>query len=535
MFKTAKKRKYVDNEPPLTYNYTNILSERGSNMEKIKTFLDSKIIKSGAEEGACLTWRETLSYALGRGAQGMCTGMTSSKYVNFFITNILFKTLKNEDAMSVASRIRFYCGIFDAVNDPVMGVIVDRTRTKNGQMRPYIKWAPFFVAVVMVMFFVGSGNAPLWLNILYTTVLFIGLDVTYTAFDIPMGALAFSITPDGVERTKLFGVSSIVRSVVGAVPMVFVAGASLLPYFKSHTAQSYLVSACVSAAGIIILTRFTYKNTKERVVHHEDTPSVKTCFSLLFKNQPLMMLFLANIAFVFCKIPEQVSAYFVSDLMFNRKYNIFIDVIKFPGSLLAGLFVPLIIRKFGKRIDTRRFYQLCCVGAVCIHVIFALVTCNGLMQKQPEASVSLLIGIMTVLFTGLSAIPMEFKNLIQKEMEAETVDYVEYKTGTRVEGVMLSIMSFTGKLENTFSASIGLNILSKTGYIKHEEGSVAQNDQTRWALFIMTTLIPVVGYLLMLVPMHFYKITGRKHREMLEELTLRRAAIAEEEAEKETV
>ena len=134
---------------------------------------------------------------------------------------------------------------------------------------------------------------------------------------------------------------------------------------------------------------------------------------------------------------------------------------------------------------------------------------------------------MTVLFTGFSVIPMEFKNLIQKEMEAETVDYVEYKTGTRVEGVMLSIMSFTGKLENTFSASIGLNILSKTGYIKHEEGSVAQNDSTRWALFIMTTLIPVVGYLLMLVPMHFYKITGQKHREMMAELSERRAAIAQ--------
>ena len=502
-------------------------------MSRLADLLNTKIIRNTetGEEG-CLTWRETVSYALGRGAQGMCTGMTSSKYVNFFITNILFKTLGDQAAMNVASKIRFFCGIFDAINDPVMGVVVDRTRTKDGQMRPYIKWAPFFVAAVMVMFFVGSGNAPLWLNILYTTILFVGLDVTYTAFDIPMGALAFSITPDGVERTKLFGISSIVRSVVGAIPMVFVAGASLLPYFKSHTAQSYLVSAVVSAAGIIILTRFTYKNTRERVVHHEDTPSVKTCFSLLFKNQPLMMLFLANIAFVFCKIPEQVSAYFVSDLMFNRKYNIFIDIIKFPGSLLAGLLVPVIIRKFREKLDSRRFYQICCLSAICIHLLFAAVTYNGLMNKGTQASVSLLIGIMIVLFTGLSAIPLEFKNLIQKEMEAETVDYVEYKTGTRVEGVMLSIMSFTGKLENTFSASIGLRVLSKTGYIKHEEGSVAQNDMTRWALFIMTTLIPVVGYLLMLVPMHFYKITGKKHREMMAELTERRAAIEQEAEEK---
>ena len=496
-------------------------------MGRIKDFLDAKIVKNDVGEETYLTWRETISYALGRGAQGMCSGMTSSKYVNFFITNVLFKKIKN--SMGVASKIRFFCGIFDAINDPIMGVIVDKTNTKDGKMRPYIKWAPFFVSLVMVLFFVGSANAPAWFNILYTTILFVGLDVTYTAFDIPMGALAFSITPNGVERTKLFGISSIIRSVVGALPQVFVAGAALLPYFKTHTPQSYLTSACVSAVCIIVFTRITYKNTKERVIHREDTPSVKECFSLLFKNQPLFMLFLSNIFFVLCKIPEQVSAYFVSDLMFNRKYNIFIDVIKFPGFLLAGLIVPVIVEKMGKNADSRRIYRFCCVAAIFVHCLFAGVTYSALMKKGADTQVSLLFGIVVVLFTGLSVIPLEFKNLIQKEMEAETVDYVEYKTGKRVEGIMLSIMSFTGKIENTFSASIGLSVLGKTGYIEHAEGSVAQNEKTRWALFIMTTIVPALGYLLMLIPMHFYKITGEKHHEIMQELAVRRAALADAE------
>lgn len=495
------------------------------NLGKIKNFLDGKLVKNDVGEETYLTWRETISYALGRGAQGMCSGMTSSKYVNFFITNVLFKNLEN--GMGIASKIRFFCGIFDAINDPIMGVIVDRTNTKNGKMRPYIKWAPFFVSLVMVLFFIGSSEAPAWFNILYTTILFVGLDVTYTAFDIPMGALAFSITPSGVERTKLFGISSIIRSVVGALPQVFVAGAALLPYFKDHTAESYLTSACVSAAFIIIFTRLTYKNTRERAVHSEDTPSVKECFSLLFKNQPLFMLFLSNIFFILCKIPEQVSAYFVSDLMFDRKYNIFIDVIKFPGFLLAGLIVPVIVEKLGKNSDSRRIYRICCISAIFVHALFAVVTYNALIKKSADAPVSLVFGIIIVLFTGLSVIPLEFKNLIQKEMEAETVDYVEYKTGKRVEGIMLSIMSFTGKIENTFSASIGLSVLGKTGYVEHAEGSVAQNESTRWALFIMTTIIPAAGYLLMLIPMHFYKITGQKHNEMMKVILERRAALAQ--------
>lgn len=504
-------------------------------MGRIGEFLDSKIIKKDVGEETVLTWRETMSYALGRGAQGMNTSMTSSKYINKFLTDVLFVKLKNP--MNVASKIRLFCGIFDAINDPVMGIIVDKTRTKDGQMRPYIKWAPIFVSIVMIMFFIGSSNMPGWVNIAYATFLFVMLDVTYTAFDIPMGALAFSITPSGVERTKLFGVSSITRSVVGALPQVFIAAGGLLPYFKDHTAKAYLTSAIISAIGIFFLTRLTYKNTQERIEHKEDAPSVKDCFKMLFKNRPLFMLFLGNIFFVLCKIPEQVSYYFVYDLMSNGKYNVFIDVVKFPGFLLAGLIVPKIVEKLGEKSDSRRIYQLCCIAAIIIHLLFAGLTYNGLMNKTAGSSASVLTAIMVVFFTGLSTIPLEFKNLIQKEMEAETVDYIEWKTGNRADGTMLSIMSFTGKIENTFSSAIGLKILALTGYAAHSDGTIAQNPQTNWALFIMTTLVPAVGYLLMLIPMHFYNITAKSHREMMAELKIRREelAMARANAEAETM
>lgn len=499
----------------------------------VKDFLDSKIVKTDVGEETVLTWRETLSYAVGRGAQGMNTSMTSSKYINFFLTNVLFKKLK--DPMGTASKIRLFCGIFDAINDPIMGVIVDKTRTKDGQMRPYIKWAPIFVSIVMILFFIGSADASPVFNIIYTTILFIGLDVTYTAFDIPMGALAFSITPSGIERTKLFGISSIIRSVLGALPQVFVAGAALLPYFNDHTPQAYLTSAIVSAIGIVFLTRLTYKNTKERAEHKEDVPSVAECFSLLFKNRPLLMLFLGNIFFVICKIAEQVSFYFVADLMFDRKYNVFIDVVKFPGFLFAGLLVPKIVELLGRKADSKKFYQACCGVAILLHVLFAATTFNGLMNKPVGESVSLGIGIIVVIFTGLTAIPLEFKNLIQKEMEAETVDYIEWKTGTRVEGIMLSIMSFTGKIENTISSSVGLAVLGFTGYIQHTEGSLVQNTQTNWALFLLTTLVPAIGYLLMLVPMHFYNITGDGHRKMMKEIMEKREKIKAENETKAAV
>lgn len=489
--------------------------------EKQKS-LDRKIVTADVGEQTYLTWRETLSYAAGRGAQGMSTSMTASKYVNFFITDVLQIEMKH------ASRIRLYCGVFDAINDPMMGVLVDKTRTKYGKMRPYIKFAPYFVALFMLLFFIGSSGLSYGFKLALTIAAFVGLDVTYTAFDVPMGALAFSMTPNGTERTKLYGVASIGRMVLGAIPTVLVAAAKWLPYFNTHLDHAYRTAAVLSAVFIILLTRLTFRNTVERMEHHEETPSLKDCLRLLLTNRPLLMLVLCNLLFVIIKVSDQVSFYFAYDSLFEARYNVFLDVAKFPGSFLAGIFVPVIVEKLGARSDSRRFYQVCCALGAAVNGLFALCTYGGLMKKPADAPVTLFTGILVVAFTALATFPLEFKNLMQKEMEAETVDYVEWKSGKRVEGTMLSIMSFTGKLEGSLSSAIALRILDFTKYTEHtQDVSTVQNPQTRLALFLMTTLLPAVGYLLMLIPIHFYNITGDGHRQMMKEILARRAAQGE--------
>ncbi|MBR5410675.1 MAG: MFS transporter [Clostridia bacterium] len=489
-------------------------------MFSLKGFLNRKIVTKDVGEETYINWKEALSYAAGRGAQGMTTSMTASKYVNYFITNVL------KIDMMHASRIRLFCGIFDAVNDPIMGVLVDKTRTKYGKMRPYIKFAPYFVALFILLFFIGSDNLSYGMKLALTVFAFVGLDVTYTAFDVPMGALAFSMTPNGTERTKLYGVSAIGRMILGAIPTGLVAFAAWLPYFKDHLDKAYLTAAVASAAFVILLTRFTFRNTRERLEHHEETPGLKECLRLLVSNRPLLMLFLGNLVFILIKVPEQVSFYFAYDSLYAPKYNGFLDIAKAPGSVLAAVIVPLIVEKLGEKADSRRFYQACCVVGALVNGVFALSTFPGVMNKPADQPVSLFTGILVVAFTMLSTIPLEFKNLMQKEMEAETVDYVEYRSGKRVEGTMLSIMSFTGKLEGTMSSALALWILGLTHYIEHDDAdekvSMVQNPKTRWALFLMTTVAPIVGYLLMLIPIKFYNITGESHREMMREILKRR-------------
>ena len=345
----------------------------------------------------------------------------------------------------------------------------------------------------------------------------------YTAFDVPMGALAFSMTPNGVERTKLYGIAAIGRMILGAIPSGLVAFAAWIPYLDKNLDKAYLIAAVLSAVFIIIFTRFTFSNTVERVEHHDDAPKFSECIKLLVSNRPLFMLFLGNIFFVLIKVAEQASFYFAYDSLFDPKYNGFLDIVKAPGSVLAAVIVPMIVQKLGVRADSKKFYQICCLAGMIFNGLFALTTYNGIINKPENEPVSVGIGVLVLAFSMIVTFPLEFKNLMQKEMEAETVDYVEWKSGKRVEGTMLSIMSFTGKLEGTLSSFIFLRVLSKTGYIQHTEGvSVVQNIATRKALFSMTTLFPLAGYALMLIPMFFYNITGEKHRQMMKEIMIRR-------------
>ena len=239
------------------------------------------------------------------------------------------------------------------------------------------------------------------------------------------------------------------------------------------------------------------------------------------------MLFLANMAFLLVTVQSSVDSFVAIDLMGSAKYKTMLAIASAPAPFVAGIATPVIVEKLGKKTDFKQLYQFFCLAAAVISGLFFITCRSRLINLDTEnGSLPIVFVIAMALFIALGRIPLEIKNLLGKEMEAETVDYVEWKTGERAEGVMLSLMSFTGKLTNSASSSIALFVLQ---FAKYNQGNgdrgllpIPQPVSARYALFACISLIPMIGYLIMLVPIHFYSISRQQHELMLSEIAERR-------------
>ena len=467
-------------------------------MAFIGNLLNKKIVAKDVGEETYLTWKETIGYGMGKGAQGMTTSIMNSSPANYFITNIFGISTAR------AASIRFFCGLWDAVNDPILGFLLDRTRSKEGdKMRPYIKWAPFLSAFFTLMFFVGQpGWSPLF-KLVFMVTAFVGWDMAYTCVDVPIGALALSITPNAVERIKLFGIANIMRTIMGLATGGIITVALTMKSVKENPTPVYIAAAIVAFVGMIAFTRPTYYWTKERAVYAAEAPGLKEQLRLLFQNKPLFMLVIANVLFLFTTLPAAVQMYFTIDLMGNSSYNLILGFAGGPAIFLSALLVPKIAEKYGSRMDFRKFYMACCLGGAAVHTLMHLTMKNYLMANAGAVGWGPAVAVM--IFIGLAALPTEFKNICAKQMEAEAVDYTERKTGQRTEGVILSMIAFTGKLQNSASSAVVLFILALAKYAEHADAiPYPQTDGAYKMLIAMNTLIPAVAWLLMIAPIWFF-------------------------------
>lgn len=474
--------------------------------------------------------KERWAFSLGAMGQGMIYAMMSS-YISDYYLNVL------QLAPMFVLLLMLLARVWDAINDPLMGMIVDRRTTKRGKMKPYIIYASVPIGVLTVLMYLSPNleKGPL---MVYSAIVYVAWGMIYTMADVPFWSLPNVMTPNAEERSSAFSFGRTLNGVGSAVPEVlFLVIGLVLPKILGasdglqYNKTKYLVMAVFTVViGIIFYSR-SYFYVKERVVIPDVKPvkGEPSRLSRIFKCKPLMLVILMGILSS-GRYMVQAAAVHVARYAFyigeplegmtdaqrvaaieasvSTVKTIF-QVCAIVGMFGAMLFMPVLMKRF----DYKKIVIVTCFAGFAASIFTTLIG---------WFTMNLYICIPFIL---ISCIPLGVLNVITYAMIGDCLDYMELKTGFRDNALGSACQGFVNKLGNALATSgivimymfIGLEpekMLSSEVIIAATDLAVNQ----RFAMFSLVSIVPGVSLLLCALPMFFYKISGENKKKMQKEL-----------------
>ena len=458
-------------------------------------------------------------------------GLTGQNIVYSFIGAGFFTYFMTDIAMfpaAVVSALLIIMKVWDGINDPLIGSVIDKHTFKNGEkLRPLLRYTPLPVGIFTVLIFLvfSTDEDLLWLRVAYFIIMYIGWDISYTMQDVAMWGITASVSPDSNERDNFVKwartIGSCVYGVVSAlIPMAIemVANAT-----KSKMAVVTLVFAVILGMGGAMLSARAAK-AQERVLVKPETQqkSIVESFSLLFKNKMLMLVTLSNL-FGALGFGGQLTVYFfkykvpadflgANSIIGALGLTTIYGAITYGPQFIGMLFADKIKKLFKGYVNALIFMQA--LNIVTRVIAFAI----------GFEGANLWIGMALM---AIGCIPMGAASIAQTSIFCDSIDYMEWKTGKRMEGVTFSMQTFFTKVSSGITAGLATLALSVLGYVAVDDTATtfigtqtAAFDTWIWPLFMLT---PAIASLLYIIPLLFIKYTPEKRAQVEKELAERRA------------
>jgi len=440
--------------------------------------------------------REKVGYATGDLAFNLIY-QTVSSYLLFFYTDVF-------GISSAAAGLMFLIvRIFDAVVDPLIGTVVDRTNSKYGRFRPYLLYGAIPFAIMSVLCFTTPGFSDTG-KLVYAYITYILLSVTYTTINVPYGALTSVITQDNKEVVSLTSVRVFFSNIGG---MIVTYGVPLLVGFfaaaNMKTSSSWQLTMTIMGVLGCLLLFYCFFNTKERVKvpdHAAEKINLKDAFEQFRVNRPLVLICLFFIInFGVNSIINSVGVYYIT-------YNVDRpDLVKWYGllgvlpALVCMPLMPFLYKWMGKRTLLFTTLTFKMVGLLALWVI-------------PPSMVPLVLTARII-----SAIGTVTAGGLCWALVPETIDYGEYKTGKRMGGLIYAIIGFFYKFGMALGGIVPGLILDRFGYVANQ----AQTPTALHGILLTTTIIPAVFIIIELVAIYFYNLDEKEHKRVVAELEAR--------------
>ncbi len=456
-----------------------------------------------------LKLKEKIGYGFGDFASSMFWRMFGV-YLLFFYTDVFGISAAVVGTMFLVTRV------FDGLNDPIMGIVADRTNTKWGKFRPYLLWVAVPFAICGVLTFT-TPNLTLSSKIIYAYITYSLMMIAYTAVNVPYSSLLGVMTSDLKDRTSLASYRFIFAFAGGI--LVLATAEPLVEFFSNSGGvidpqrgwQSAMMLYAILAAMLFLGTFYL---TKERIQPPKEQQSdLKSDLKNLVKNRPWFILLGAGICtLIFNSIRDGSTLYYFK-YYFDSLDAFQMPLIDIPitfstlylvlgqaANLLGVILAKPISDKLGKK-RTFLFAMFLAAGLSCIFFFF----------EENDLFLIFLFQFLISMCAGC-VFPLVWS------MYADIADFSEWKNGRRATGLIFSSSSMSQKMGWTIGGALTGYILALYGF----EANVEQTEEAKTGIRMMMSFLPAIGAFLSAIFLIFYKLDDKYMAEISEELATRR-------------
>lgn len=383
--------------------------------------------------------------------------------------------------------------LWDGINDPMMGTIVDNTHTKMGKYRPWILRGSILNAIVLVFLFSNPFKLSGVALMAYVAVMYVGWGMTNTLADIPYWSMVPSFTSDPKERNLVStlartfsglgqGIVSIIAPIVMTAVSVTTAMGEDGVMTKVHDSRSYFICAIVCACALIFFSSVSVATTKETVqTKSAEKFSFKRTFEIIKSNDQLLVFMLfAMISNAGWYLTSGVATYYFDVVVGDPNKQSMFSTSQAVGSVVGMLLLPFLTKIMSKRKAYQTSLILCTLG-------YTGMAIGAFAEMSAVMNICYCIG----------AIGMSSMFIAQTIFLADVVDYGEVKMGFRAESITFSMKGFLQKMAYTMQTII---LFTSLGISKYD-GSLhnANPESAKLAITIMLTVIPPVLFFISLI------------------------------------
>lgn len=452
------------------------------------------------------TTREKYCFGIGAIGKDAIVNLVGS-FLMLYLTDTLYLAPAFVGALFLVARI------WDAINDPIMGMIVDNTRTKYGKFRIWLAVGTILNSVVFVLLFMSFGLKGTSLYI-YVAVMYILYGMTYTIMDVPYWSWLPNLTNDPHEREKVSVIPRFFASLAGFCVATF--GLFIIKGFNKSAGNSNLLAetgftkfAIVIAVIFIITIGITITNVKEESTLNSKTKKtgLKQALSIIVKNDQLLAFIGLLLTFNLCtQIAKGFAVYYFKNVCGDEDlYAIF------GFAIVAEMLGLVIFPKIASKISREKVYALACG---CVIAGLGLLGIMGFIIPTSTIGTVICCGIM-FLGSGLSL-------GVTTCCMADVIDYGEVKFGVRNESVTCSAQTFLMKAAMAAAGGltgVGLQIV---GYnAKLEVQSAATVAGIRILMIVIPIIIAAISFM---IYKKFYTLKGERMEEVTRKVNEMHAA-----------